>query len=122
MQWELDLEFNWWWDNGETFGVLFKGSLSLPSIREDELAQLRIHRKRCLKSKTAQSLMLLGDLKDKSTNDTSLTKGGTVCVVPSQVLNSEELNDHEKGGHLRKVENGVSGAVGRVRNEESLSP
>ena len=37
--------------------------------------------------------MLLGDLKDKSTNDTSLTKSGTVYVVPPQVLNSEELSD-----------------------------
>ena len=98
--------------NGGTFGVVFRGSPFLPFTHENELVQLRIHRKLCLRSKVVQSLMRFGDLKDKSTNDISLTKGGTVCVVPSQVLNSEELNDHEKGGYLRKVENGVPCAVG----------
>ena len=97
--------------NGETFAIVFRGSPSLPFIREDELAQLRNQRKRCLRSKAAQSLMRLGDLRDKSTNDTSLTKSGTVYVVPPQVLNSEEPSDHEKGGPLRKVENGVSCSV-----------
>ena len=81
--------------NGETFAIVFRGSPSLPFICEDELAQLRIHRKRCLRSKAVQSLMRLGDLINKSANDISLTKVGTVCVVPSQVLNSEELSEHE---------------------------
>ena len=91
----------------------------------NELAQLRIHLKRCLRSKAAQSLMRLGDFKDISTNDTSLTKGWivcvapaqvleseTVCIVPAHVLTSEELSDHEKRSHLRKVENGVPCVVG----------
>ena len=98
--------------NGGTFAIVFRGSLSLPFTREDELAQLRIHRKRCLRSKALQSLMRLGDLKDRSTNDTSLTKGWIVCVAPAQVLTSEELSDHEKRSHLRKVENGVPCVVG----------
>ena len=42
-----------------------------------------------------QSSMRLRDLKDKSECDTSLTQGGTICVVSSQ----------------RKVENGVPCAV-----------
>ena len=48
-------------------------------------------------------------MKDKSTTDTSLEKGGTVCiestqaldsetacVAPARVLNSDELSDHER--------------------------
>ena len=96
--------------NGETFAMVFRVLfLCLCFVRMSW--RNRIHRKRCLRPKAAQSLIILGDLKEKSTNDTSLTKGGTVCVVPSQVLNSEELSEHEKGGHLRKVENGVPCAV-----------
>ena len=57
---------------------------------------MRIHLKRCLRSKAAQSLLLLGDLKGKKTNGTSLTKDGILCVVLLQVLHSEELATMKK--------------------------
>ena len=46
------------------------------------------------------------------------------CVAPSRVLNSEELSDHETGGHVRKVGNCVPCAVGcgRKRNHFRLDP
>ena len=42
----------------------------------------------------------------------SLIKMGLLVVVLSKDLNSEERSDHEKGGPLRKIENGVPCAIG----------
>ena len=85
------------------FAIVFRGSPSLPFIHPNELARLRIHRKRCLRFKAVKSLMCLAELTGRTTNDTSLTKGETVCVAPARGLDSEERSDHEKGGHVRKV-------------------
>ena len=41
-----------------------------------------------------KSLMRLGELKEKTTNDTSLTKGENVCVAPTRVLDSVKRHDH----------------------------
>ena len=57
--------------------IVFRVSLSLPFIHENELARLRIYRKRCWRTKAVKSVMRLGELKGKTTNVTSLTKGGT---------------------------------------------
>ena len=44
-------------DNGETFAIVFRCFPSQPFIRESEQARMRIHRKRCLRSKAVQSLV-----------------------------------------------------------------
>ena len=58
------------------------GSPSFPFIHESEQARMRIHGKRCLRSKAVQSLMRLGEMK-KTVTDTSLIKSETVvCASP----------------------------------------
>ena len=44
-------------ENGDSFSIVFRRSPSLPFIHEDELARLKIHRKRCVRSKAVKSLM-----------------------------------------------------------------
>ena len=48
-------------DNGETFANEFRCSPSQPFIRESEQARMRIHRKRCLRSKAVQSFGATGE-------------------------------------------------------------
>ena len=48
--------------SGEKFAIVFRGSPSLPFLHVNELEQLRIHRKRCLRRKAVKSLMQLGEL------------------------------------------------------------
>ena len=43
-------------ENGDRFSIVFRGSPSLPFIHEDELARLKIQRKRCVRSKAVKSL------------------------------------------------------------------
>ena len=45
--------------NGEKFAIVFTGSASLPFIHKNELERLRIHRKRCLRTRAVKSLMRL---------------------------------------------------------------
>ena len=102
-------------DIGETFSIVFKASPSLAFIHESELARLRIHRKRCLRSKAVQSLMRLGEIEENALNDTSLLRSKTVCAVPEPALGSDDRSDHEKSGHLRRIGSCISCAAGRGR-------
>ena len=54
--------------NGEQFAIAFRGSPSLPFIHKSELERLRIHRKRCLRTKAVKSLMQLGELTGNNSN------------------------------------------------------
>ena len=69
--------------SGEKFAIVFRGSPSLPFILNNELELLRIHRKRCRRTKAVKkSLMRLGKLTEKTTNDTSLAERENVSVAP----------------------------------------
>ena len=54
--------------NGEKFAIVFRGSPSLPFLHMNELERLRIHRKRCLRTKAMKSLMRLGESTEKNSN------------------------------------------------------
>ena len=75
--------------NGEQFAIVLRGSPSLPFIHKNELERLRIHRKRCLRTKAVKSLMQLGELTETTPLDTSLREDETVRAAPAQVLNSD---------------------------------
>ena len=67
----------------EQFAIVFRGSPSLPFIHKNELERLRIHRKRCLRTKAVKSLMQLGELTETTPIDTSLREDETVCAAPA---------------------------------------
>ena len=77
------------------FAIVFRGSPSLPFFHESELERLRIHRERFWKTKAVKSSMRLGELTEKTTNDTSLAEGKNVSVSPARDLDFAERNDHE---------------------------
>ena len=57
--------------------------------------------------------------------DLAQTDGcGTVCVASARILDAEERNDNEKGGHVREVGNCVPCAAGggRMRSHFRLDP
>ena len=76
--------------NGEQFANVFRGSPSLPFTHKNELERLRIHRKRCCMTKAVKSLMRLGELTEKTANDTTLAEARNVGVAPARNLESLE--------------------------------